>query len=155
MTNLVEIRVPDVGNVADIDVVEVKPADLKPWLVDTAGSGSRLSMQHKVYLQVVTVASIPENYESRLTELVPGRFMRLRLLVPDPYDLALSKLTRNLDVDMDDVKHLARTCRLDLHELEGRYRQELRALVIGPVDRHDRTLRLWMDAIREERGERP
>jgi hypothetical protein len=137
----------------DIDVVEAKPAELKPWLIQTAGPGSRLFRTHRVYLQVVTVASMPEDYESRLTELVPGRFKRLRVLVPDPYDLALSKLTRNLEVDMDDVKHLARTCRLDLHELERRYRDELRAIVIGPVERHDQTLRLWLDAIREERGD--
>lgn len=135
----------------DIDIVEARPAKAKPWLTATAGTGSALHKKHKVYLQVVTVASIPENYESRLTELFVGRLKRLRLFVPDPYDLALSKLTRNFDVDADDVKRLAATCALDLDVLKSRYEGEVRPIVIGPVDRHDRTLQLWIDAISEER----
>ncbi len=135
----------------DIDIVEVKPPGAKPWLVQSAGFGSALHKAHKVYLQIVTVASIPEDYESRLTEIFPRGFRHLRLLVPDPYDLALSKLTRNLDIDMEDVKHLASACTLDVNELERRYHTELRPIAIGPVDRHDRTLRLWIDAIREDR----
>ncbi len=138
----------------DIDVVEAKPARLKPWLVEIAGVGSALHKKHKVYLQVVTVASMPEDYESRLTELFASRFRRLRLLVPDPYDLALSKLTRNFDIDMEDVKHLARECQLDLEQLTDRYWTEVRPIVIGPTERHDATLRLWVEAIREERQDR-
>jgi len=136
----------------DIDIVEVKPQSLKAWLAHTAGAGTPLHRQHKVYLQIVTVASIPEDYESRLIEVFPGQFPRLRLFVTDPYDLALSKLARNWDLDMDDVKHLAKSCRLDLAVLEARYRQELRPIVIGPPTRHDETLRLWMDAITEDRN---
>jgi hypothetical protein len=135
----------------DIDVVEVKPADAKPWLAQIAGAGSALHRKHKIYVQVVTVASIPEDYESRLTELFAGRFKRLRLFVPDPYDLALSKLTRNSDIDMEDVKHLANECQLDLDQLRDRYQGELRPVVIGSPERHDSTLRLWIEAIREER----
>jgi hypothetical protein len=81
-----------------------------------------------------------------------GAFQRVQLLVPDPYDLALSKLSRNLELDLEDVKHLARACRLDLGVLESRYRHELRPYVLGPVERHDQTLTLWIDAIRESRG---
>ena len=135
----------------DIDIVQAKPAKAKAWLTATAGAGSALHKKHKVYLQVVTVASIPENYESRLTELFDGQFRRLRLFVPDPYDLALSKLTRNFDIDADDVKHLAAACDLDLEMLKSRYESELRPIVIGTVDRHDRTLQLWIDAITEQR----
>ena len=139
----------------DIDVVDAKPPSAKLWLAQTAGIGSPLHQKHKVYLQVVTVASISENYASRLTELFSGRFKRLRLFVPDAYDLALSKLTRNLDIDLEDVKYLAAASRLDVRVLQDRYDNELRPLVIGPVDRHDQTLRLWIDAIEEERRGRP
>ena len=135
----------------NIDVVEVKPPEAKPWLANVAGAGSALHKKHKVYVQVVTVASMPEDYEARVTELFASRFRRLRLFVPDPYDLALSKLTRNLDIDMEDVKHLARECQLDLDQLEDRYQRELRPVVIGSPEKHDSTLRLWIDAIREER----
>jgi hypothetical protein len=44
----------------------------------------------------VTVATVPFLYEDRLTEIVREPFTHLRLFVLDPYDLALSKLTRNL-----------------------------------------------------------
>lgn len=86
-----------------------------------------------------------------MTEVFPSVFQRLRLFVPDPYDLVLSKLARNLDVDAEDVKYLARSQRLDLGVLESRYKNELRPIIIGPLDRHDQTLRLWLEAILEER----
>jgi hypothetical protein len=84
--------------------------------------------------------------------MFPGAFSRLKLFVLDPYDLALTKLSRNAEIDMEDVKHLAAARNLDLDVLKERYVQELRHKVIGPVERHDRTLELWIEAIREERG---
>jgi hypothetical protein len=39
------------------------------------------------------VATHPDSYESRLTEMFPDIFRHLRLLALDPYDLALTKLT--------------------------------------------------------------
>lgn len=57
---------------------------------------------------------MPEYYEDRLTEMFPQVFERLRLLALDSYDLALSKLERNIERDRDDVKHLAGTVPLDL-----------------------------------------
>jgi hypothetical protein len=136
----------------DIDVVEVAPSEAKGWLASTAGRGSPFHRKHKVYLDVVTVATVPYSYEDRLTEIFPRECEKLRLFVLDPYDLALSKLTRNLEVDLEDVKYLARSSNLDLRLLEGRYEDELRPYVSGPVERHDQTLRLWLEVIREERG---
>ena len=135
----------------DLDVVEVAPARAA-WLERTAGRGSALHRKHKLYVQIVTVATLPDSYGDRLTEMFPQAFRRLRLFVLDPYDLALSKVSRNLDVDLDDVKHLARACDLDLDKLERRYRQELRPYLFGPVERHDLTIKLWIDAIREDRS---
>lgn len=137
----------------DIDVVHVTPHAAKAWLAAAAGEGSALHKMHKVYLQIVTVATVPHAYEERLTEMFRDQYSRLRLLILDPYDLALSKLTRNLDVDAEDVKHLLRLRALDLDVLEARYREELRPYVSGPVERHDQTLRLWIAAAREEREE--
>jgi hypothetical protein len=136
---------------ADLDLVEVAPATAV-WLDRTAGRGSALHRKHKLYVQIVTVATLPDSYVDRLTEMFPGAFEHLRLFVPDPYDLALSKVSRNLEVDLDDVKHLARACNLDLGALDTRYRQELRPYLLGPVERHDLTINLWIDAIREDRG---
>ncbi len=135
----------------DLDLVEVAPHTAR-CLNATAGRDSALHRQHRLYVQIVTVATLPDSYADRLTEMFPGVFRRVRLFVLDPYDLALSKLSRNLELDLDDVKHLAKVQELDLAVLESRYRQELRPYVFGPVERHDQTLRLWIDAIGEERG---
>ena len=69
----------------------------------------------------------------------------------DPYDLALTKLERNTQRDRDDIKHLARTIPFDLELLERRYHSELRRYLANP-EREDMTLKLWLDAIKEERG---
>ena len=59
------------------------------------GRGSDLHRKYGVYLDIVGVAPLPEDYESRLTEIFPDAFERIRLLALDPYDIALSKLERN------------------------------------------------------------
>jgi hypothetical protein len=81
-----------------------------------------------------------------------GTFERLRLFVLDPYDLVLSKLSRNPEVDLEDAKYLVEAQNLDLGLFASRYHDELRPYVVGPVERHDRTLELWIEAIREARG---
>ena len=96
------------------------------------------------------MAHVPENYKDRLTEIFPKVFKHLRLLALDPYDLALSKLERNIQRDRDDVKHLAKTVPFDLEILEERYQTELR-WQLGNPEREDLTLRLWIEAIEEER----
>ena len=93
---------------------------------------------------------MPEDYEERLTEMFPQAFRHLRLFALDPYDLALSKLERNIQRDRDDVRFLARTIPFDLEILQERYRKELR-WQLGNPDREDLTLRLWIEAIQEER----
>jgi hypothetical protein len=86
----------------------------------------------------------PEGYQGRSPWLV-------RLLPLDPYDLALSKLERNIRRDRDDVLHLARTVPLDLGVLKDRYQKELR-WQLGNPEREDLTLHLWIDASDEERS---
>ena len=105
-----------------------------------------MAKTYRLYFQHVTVASLPESYDERLTELFPGRFQNLRLFALDAHDLALSKLTRNTPVDRDDVAHLAKTVPLDPALLRARYQQELRPIVIGDAERHDRTLEMWIES---------
>ncbi|MGH9967914.1 MAG: DUF6036 family nucleotidyltransferase [Pyrinomonadaceae bacterium] len=94
---------------ADVDVIAITPRIEIESLMHLAGQGSELHRKHKVYLQLVGVATVPDSYEERLTEIFPGTLKRFRLLALDPYDLALSKLERNTQRDRDDVRHLART----------------------------------------------
>ena len=48
------------------------------------------------------------------------------------------------------MKHLARTIPFDLDLLKDRYLKELRPL-LGNPEREDLTLRLWIEAIEEDR----
>jgi len=118
-------------------------------LQDLAGPTSRLAHKHKVYLQRVTVTELPEDYESRLTEMFPKHFRNLRLYAPDPYDLMLSKLERNSGKDREDAVYLFQELKLHPSLLEQRYRTELRPNLSNPT-REDFTLRLWIEMFQAE-----
>lgn len=133
-------------NTNDLDYRSVVPGNRVADLQKIAGPGSALARKHKVHLQHTGVESIPEGYEERLTELFATQFNRLRLFIPDPYDLILSKLTRNIARDRADVQFLAKAKNLDACILRERYVRELRPIVIGPEERHDATLDFWIAA---------
>jgi hypothetical protein len=130
----------------DIDYRALVPHNRIVDLQRIAGPDSDLARKHKVYLQYTGVDSIPENYEERLTELYAGRFKNIRLFVPDPYDLVLSKLSRNNGKDREDVQYLARTMHLDPIVLKERYENELKPNLIDPPSRDEETLKFWLEA---------
>lgn len=115
-------------------------------LEQLAGEGSDLADKYKVHVHRVTVASLPLNYDDRLSEIFASLFHNIRLFVLDPYDLALSKLSRNIARDREDVKHIIQTQKLDPTILRQRYEEELRVNLIGPPEKHDLTLKLWLEA---------
>jgi hypothetical protein len=126
----------------DIDYYTTVPADLN---LEEAGNGSDLHRKYKIYLHRVTVATLPEEYEERLSEMATGQFERLRLLVPDPYDYILSKLQRAGLKDADDALYLFRSRKLQGEILRERYHRELRDYLIGPLEQHDQTLERWIE----------
>lgn len=134
---------------ADVDVLVIAPRDESERLMSLAGKGSKLHRKHGLYLDLVTVATVPDGYDLRLTEMFPGAFKHLRLYAFDPYDIALAKLERNVQRDRDDVKHLARTVLFDLEVLKERYEKELRPYLAIP-EREDLTFRLWLETIAED-----
>jgi hypothetical protein len=136
---------------ADLDSVTINPREELPTLLAAARQGSPLHKKHGVYLDFVTVATVPENYEDRLTEMFPGAFPHLRLFALNAYDLALAKLGRNIQRDRDDVKFLAQKIPFDITLFKRRYNEELRPYVANP-QREDLTLQLWIEAIEEERN---
>jgi len=126
---------------SDLDCVAILPYhDLEA----IAGRGSALAKKHRVYLQYVGVNTMPEDYEKRLRELFPGRFKNLRIYVPDPYDLILSKLERNSPKDREDMEYLVDKLKLDPNLLRERYEREQRPNLSNEA-RHDLTLKLWLD----------
>ena len=72
---------------------------------------------------------------------IPLPYERLQIAVPDPYDLVLSKLTRNSPKDRDDVKHVAVERQLSFATLMGRFETEMDW--IPNAERHRTTLNLW------------
>jgi hypothetical protein len=127
---------------ADIDYYTAVPANLN--LDEVAGEGSALAKKHKVWLHRVAVTNLPEDYDTRLTEMVPGFFKYLKLLVPDPYDCILSKLERNSSKDRDDADYLFKTQKLSSQSLRERYQTELRPYLADEA-KHDLTFKLWID----------
>lgn len=107
----------------DLDYVEIVPREKLTTLEELAGPQSELANTYGLYFQHVTVASLPESYDERLTELFPGQFQNLQLVALDPHDLALSKLARNNAVDREDVARLARIVPLDPNLLRKRYQE--------------------------------
>ncbi len=126
---------------SDLDVLLIAPREQREPLLELGIRGGTLHKKYKVFLDYVGVATVPENYEERLTEMFPEAYKHLRICALDPYDLALSKLERNIQRDRDDVKHLAQVVPLDLKILKERYEKELR-WQLGNTEREDLTLKL-------------
>ena len=111
----------------DLDYIEAIPAGAVGTLQDLAGSGTALAKKYRVHLEFVPkggIIDVPDNYASRLVDLFPGRFVKLRLRALEPHDLVLSKLTRNAARDERDFAFLAAKGLLDPDVLEERYRRE-------------------------------
>ena len=133
---------------ADVDVIELAPREAWVTLMELAMQGGPLHRKHRIYLDRVGVAAVPENYEERLSQMFPGTYRNLRLMALDPYDIALSKLERNSQKDRDDIRFLASRVPFDLRILEQRYQDELR-WQLGRPDREDLTMQLWMEMLAE------
>jgi len=131
---------------ADLDVLGVVPAQAASQIQALAGKGSPLHRKHRVYVEYVGVASFPDSYESRLIRVFPI-WTRLRLWALEAHDLALTKLERSNDRDLQDVMYLAQSGFLQRETLIERYRSEMRPYLSGPTPTwHDTTLEMWVNA---------
>jgi hypothetical protein len=86
----------------DVDVLESAGTD-KATIARLAGRGSPLHKRHRVYIDIVTVADVPDDYDTRLETMDIEGLTRLRLKVLERHDLVLAKLCRNIDRDREDV----------------------------------------------------
>ena len=135
----------------DLDVLEIAPMDAGRAMLELGMQGGALHKKYKIYLDHVGVAHVPESYEDRIARYSP-KCSSISACWPSILTTLLWRsLERNLQRDRDDVLHLARTVPLDLEVLKDRYQKELR-WQLGNPDREDLTLRLWIEAIQEERG---
>lgn len=127
----------------DLDYIRIDPCGAIQALEEIAGQQSELARRHNLFLQMVAVGDYPDGYEKRLRKLDLGLRM-LQVFVLDPYDLILSKLTRNIGKDREDVKALAKSGSLSFSILSKRYAKEMKPW-ISNAERHDLTLQLWED----------
>jgi hypothetical protein len=126
----------------DIDYWTAIPPNVD---LDTlAGRDSTLARRYGVYLQRVTISNMPEEYDTRLTEMFPGQFRNLQLFAADPYDLILSKIERNSGKDRDDANYLYKTLKLSSEVLRQRFHTEMR-INLGLPEREELTLKLWIE----------
>lgn len=91
---------------ADLDVLNVIPQPMRDTVAAAAGKGSALHAKHRVFIDQVAVANFPDDYESRLQRAWPV-WKNLRLWIPEPHHLALTKLERTNERDIRDVIFLA------------------------------------------------
>jgi len=118
---------------ADIDVISVVPYANTVGIDRLAGKESALRVKHRIYLDVVTITTAPEDYQSRMIALFPNAWRHLRLFALEAHDLA-------------HVQFLARTGRLNAETLRQRYQDELRPYLLSRHSWHDQTLELWIEA---------
>lgn len=129
---------------ADLDYIATVPATGVEELQSVAGSGSELAKKYRVCFQHTGgVSDVPEDYQERLVPFLFG-LSKLALKILEPYDLVLSKLTRNSPKDREDVKVLAGSLNLSLGTLMIRFEQEMRAWLPN-LPRHELTLKMWRE----------
>lgn len=75
---------------ADLDVLSIAPLPMRTTIAAVAGHGSALHEKHRVFIDQAGVANFPDAYESRVQRAWPI-WPRLRLWIPEPHDLALTK----------------------------------------------------------------
>jgi hypothetical protein len=77
------------------------------------------------------ITDLPWNYEDRLKTVRGLRFQKLTMIVPDKYDLALSKAVRGYEHDLEAIASMHKHHRLSEKTLVNRYESELRKIVPG------------------------
>lgn len=135
----------------DLDQVLTTPRELSGELEQLAGNGSELHRKYRLYIDNVAIVTMPTNYEERLTE-APYQYPKINLVIPDIYDLVLSKLERNSPKDQADVEYLSKQNKLSFKLLRKRFDEELD--FIANRNRHATTLEtLWREWFSEQTAE--
>jgi hypothetical protein len=108
---------------ADIDIFTILagPADSLARAAELA----RVETGLGVGVGAATVADLPYNYEARLRPIRGLDLKKLTILIPDKYDLALSKVMRGYEHDIVAVKGMHERHRLSQKTLVARFEAEL------------------------------
>jgi hypothetical protein len=128
----------------DVDYIEVMPREALGEVESVAGRGSALAKKYRLYFQSVGgIADFPMEYASRVEDL-DLKLQKLSLWVLEPYDLLLSKITRNSPKDREDAKFVIQKLKLTFATFYARWEQEM-APWVPNRDRHELTVKLWKE----------
>ena len=95
----------------------------------------QIAKEMKIHVEAVPIEQfvpLPKGSEERSIRV--GQFGNLEVYVADPYSIALSKLDRGLDTDLEDIVFLVRRNFITLDELERITRNALS--LAGKFDLH-------------------
>jgi len=111
---------------ADMDVVSGRdPQLLRAARVASEVTGVDLPIGH------ATITQLPWNYEDRLKTVSGLRLKKLIMIVPDKYDLALSKMIRGDEHDLEAIESMHNRHPLSEKTLVTRFEKELRGIAVG------------------------
>jgi len=99
----------------DIDFVgdDVHPNELHRTIM-------QIARELKIHVEPVPIerfVPLPKGSEQRVIHI--GQFGNLEIFVADPYSIALSKLDRGFDTDLEDIVFLIHSSHVNLEELES------------------------------------
>lgn len=135
------VEVVVVGGLAAIvqyDAV-VKTADMDVYAIVSGRSADLIRAAHVaadvtgVVLAIgnAPVTDLPWNYEARLKRVRGLRLKRLTMIVPDKYDLALSKMVRGYEHDLEAIASMHERHPLSEKTLVKRFEDEIWKLATG------------------------
>ena len=108
---------------SDVDTFETDLNKINPAI-----EAARQKTGLNIPVDANTVADIPYNYRERVQRVLP-ELENLVVLVPDRYDLALSKLVRATEHDFAGIEELHAAHPLDIEILVSRYLDEMNQAV--------------------------
>lgn len=130
---------------ADLDILTVIPRKVGERVSQIAGQGSALQKKYRVAIDRVSVVHYPADYQIRLVRVFPI-WPKVRLWALEPHDLALTKLERSNDRDIQDVIFLAQAGLITREVLVSRFETEWEPYVTGRTPTWNwTTLQMWID----------
>jgi hypothetical protein len=108
---------------ADLDTHEQDKKDLR--LIQAAAKEVRAKRSLDIPIRETGVVILPDRYAERLERALPS-LQKLRVLVLERHDLALSKIARSEERDMTHLDELHEKHPLELEVLVKRYLEEMK-----------------------------
>jgi hypothetical protein len=135
----------------DIDYTTEAPSEAEPQLQTTIDT---LATEMRLELEAVPIGEfIPLPAEAHTRHRWVGQFGGLAVYIFDPYSIALSKVARGFEADLEDVLFLLRQNLIDLEQLAAYVTASLSTAWDFDIDPQE--MQQHLDAVRRLYSERP